>query len=165
MPVCVKSEGHFFLHGRVDTAVVRISFSLREVLSRLSQYCWPCISSFLTAITVSPPPFCKSIYFSRFLHIWLKLLLPLFLFLHLTILVHSLHFAWLSSIISSLVIVTTTDPPLPFQRNLPTRTNSIVRGSSWQAEGSSANQKKFSAFYGNRFLITAFTKTHYLFLS
>ena len=114
MPVCVKSEGHFFLHGRVDTAVVRISFSLREVLSRLSQYCWPCISSFLTAITVSPPPFCKSIYFSRFLHIWLKLLVPLFLFLHLTILVHSLHFAWLSSIISSLVIVTTTDPPSPF---------------------------------------------------
>ena len=70
MPVCVKSEGHFFLYRRVDTAVVRISFSLLEVLSRPSWYCWPCISSFLTAITASPSPrFCKSVYFPRFLHL------------------------------------------------------------------------------------------------
>ena len=72
MPVCVKSEGHFFLYRRVDTAVVRISFSLSllEVLSRLSWYCWSCVSSFLTAITASPSPrFCRSVYFPRFLHL------------------------------------------------------------------------------------------------
>ena len=162
MPVCVRSEGHFFLYRRIDTAIVRSSFSLLEVLFRLSWHCWPCISSFLIAITVFPSPrFYKSVYFSRFLHL-IKT----------------------SSSCFSLSSSYNFSPFFTFRMTFFYHFSSHNNHNNWSTFNETCQfiliqwcgvfldkltvplvNKKFSAFYGNRVLITTFTKTHYFFLS
>jgi len=137
------------------------SFSLLEVLSRLSCYCWPCISSFLTAITVFPSPrFNKSVYFSRFLHL---------------IKTSSSCFSFSSSYILSPFFTFRMTFFYHFGSNNShnwTTFNETCQLVLIQWCGVFLDKltvpqltKKLSAFYESRVLITAFTKTYYLSLS